>query len=223
MKHRMFVLSILMILLIPEMTQAQYYDPQKMPRTGKWSFGLQTRYTTSSDFEGEGGSELSLRDSMGWGFGFDYHLHKNFELGMAFSWRSIGYNARIVDGDDPSSTSDYASTLSISTAALNGAWNILDGPFTPYVNGSIGWTIIDTNIIAGVGTGCWWDPWYGYVCGSYPTTYGRNTSTASLGLGGRFQVTGSFFLRAGYEYDWIGEGNVDGSNMLRIDFGFLMN
>jgi len=40
----------------------------------------------------------------------------------------------------------------------------------------IGWTWIDTNIPDGppVG-GCWWDPWWGYVC---TTTYPTKTKSA---------------------------------------------
>jgi hypothetical protein len=142
---------------------------------------------------------------------------------MAFSWRSIRYTASAIDGDDPSATSEYVGTLSVSTMAIVGAWNVLDGPITPYVNGSLGWTLFDSNVVSGLTSGCWYDPWWGYRCGTIPTTYGENTATTSLGLGGRFQLNKAFYIRAGYEYGWIGESSVDGTHMLRIDFGFLMN
>jgi len=223
MKNRMMIMSILMVLIIPQWSEAQIFYDRNQERTGKWGFAMQTRYTTSRDFSGEGGSALKLDDNLGWGFGVDYHLHRNFELGMAFNWRSIRYTASVIDGDDPSSTSDYVGTMSVSTMAINGAWNVLDGPITPYVNGSLGWTLFDSNVVSGLTSGCWYDPLWGYTCGTFPTTYGRDTVTTSLGLGGRFQLNQAFYIRAGYEYGWIGEGSIDGTHMLRIDFGFLMN
>jgi len=160
---------------------------------------------------------------MGWGFGINYHLHPNFDLGAAFRWRSINYRATAIDADDPNNVLEYSNKMDISTMALTGNWNILKGPITPYVSGSIGWTIIDTNIFAGISGGCWWDPWWGPICDRYPVTYGDDTASFSLGAGGRFQLTDNFFIRVGYEHGWLNSGNVDGTDMLRIDFGFLMD
>ena len=223
MKQRLIILSVLTALLIPCLAQAQKPSSWVPTREGKWEFSMQTRYTTSAEFAGQGDSKLNLDDDLGWGFGVNYHLNKKFNLGMLFSWRSIGYRATGIDGIDPGTTIEYSNNLSISTVALTGDWNILEGPITPYVSGGIGWTLIDTNIVSGVSNGCYWDYWYGYVCGTVPTTYGNDLFTYNMGLGGRFQVNDSFFIKAGYEYVWIGEGNVDGTNMLRMDFGFLMN
>jgi opacity protein-like surface antigen len=223
MKQRLMILFLLATLLTPCLAQAQKPSNWEPTRAGKWEFSLQTRYTTSKEALGAGGSKLKLDDDLGWGFGFNYHLNKKFDLGMLFSWRTIGYQATGIDGIDPGTTIDYSNNLSISTFAITGDWNILEGPFTPYINGVLGWTLIDTNIVAGLSNGCYWDPWWGYICGTVPTTYGKDVFTYGLGAGGRFQVSESFFLRAGYEYAWIDAGNIDGTNMLRIDFGFLMN
>jgi hypothetical protein len=43
----------------------------------------------------------------------------------------------------------------------------------------------------------------------------------TLGLGGRFEVSHSTFLRAGYERGWLDTSSFDGSNMIRIDIGFM--
>lgn len=106
--------------------------------------------------------------------------------------------------------------------ALNGHWNIFDGPITPYLGGSIGVTMIDTNVLAGIDSGCWWVPWWGLRCGRWPVTYGETTASYTLGGGFRFQLTDNFFIRAGYERGWISSGDVDGTNMFRIDLGMLM-
>ena len=78
---------------------------------------------------------------------------------------------------------------------------MLDRSLTPYVEGGIGWTYIDSNIIDGIpSTGCWWDPWWGPVCATFPTTYGKNVWSFALGAGLRAELTDTFFLRGGYEY-----------------------
>ena len=91
-----------------------------------------------------------------------------------------------------------------------------------YVNGSIGWMHIDTNIFAGWTSGCWWYPYWGYVCGPIPLTYGANTTSYTLGVGGRFEMTEGFFLRAGYERGWTGLDETSGADMLRIDIGLML-
>jgi len=159
---------------------------------------------------------------VGWGFGFGYNLDEHLNLGLAFNWRSINYQATAVDADDPSRVVHYGSRLDISTLGLTGDWNILPGGLTPYIHGELAWMIVDTNIFADWGSSCWWDPWWGYRCGGVPVHYGKNTGAYTLGLGGRFHVTNSFFVRVGYEHIWLGIDTVDGSDMLRIDLG-LMN
>ena len=81
--------------------------------------------------------------------------------------------------------------------------------------------LINTNIYAGSVPGCWWDPWWGYVCGQYPTTYGANATAGTVGVGGHFEVSPKFFLRAGYEYGWVDNSGVDGAHMFRLDIGLL--
>jgi len=150
-------------------------------------------------------------------------LNRNFDLGGSFTGRSINYKATAIDASDPNNTFEYGNKLDITTIALTGHWNILDGPITPYLSGSIGWSIVDTNILAGINSGCWWVPYWGYRCGRWPVTYGDSTASFSLGVGGRFEFTDNLFVRVGYEYGWLDSGPVDGTNMFRIDFGFLIS
>ena len=81
--------------------------------------------------------------------------------------------------------------------------------------------MIDTNIHAGWSQGCYWYPYLGYVCGAYPATYGTNAAAYNIGVGGRFELTPSFFVRVGYEYGGLDIDAVDGQHMMRIDLGFL--
>lgn len=214
MIRQIIILAVLTVMLAATAGARRYSY-----RQNTWEFSLRTSYLTSQDVETEGGSSLSLQDNLGWGFGFAYNFNQHFNLGVDFSWQSINYTAVIVDGSDPDLTEEYSSRLDTSTWALTGNYHILKGPFTPYVTGSLGGALIDTNIFSGWGSVCWWDPWWGYMCSTHPTTYGKTTISANLGLGGRFDLTQHFFVRAGYEYNWLGLDEIDGKHMFRTNLG----
>lgn len=188
-------------------------------RAGHWDFSVQTRYTASKDYDGAGGSRLALEDDLGWGFGFGYHANERFNVGFLMSWRSINYAASAVDATDATNVLNYSNWLDTGTFAVTGDWNILPQKFTPYVSGALGWTMIDTNIAAGISSGCWWDPWWGYVCSTYATTYGTDAFSYAIGAGLRLEVSQAFFLRVGYDYNGMDLDNVDGLNIFRVDAG----
>jgi opacity protein-like surface antigen len=191
-------------------------------RTGYWDFTVQTRYTASRDFSGAGGSKLSLEDDLGWAFGVGYNLNERFNIGGFVSWRTIDYTATDVDTDDPTSTTTYTGWLDTGSFSVNAFWNVLPKAVTPYATGSIGWVMVDTNIPAGFATGCWWDPWWGYVCNTYATTYGEDGAGYSLGVGLSVQPSSIFFLRAGYDRLWVDiDGAADDFDLFRVDAGFM--
>jgi hypothetical protein len=81
----------------------------------------------------------------------------------------------------------------------------------------------DSGIPQGVTTGCWWYPWYSYVCG--PVTYNRTSTdwTYGVGAGLRWDVTGGLFLKGGIQQQWIPAGSANGTpsfTLGRIDAGF---
>jgi len=57
------------------------------------------------------------------------------------------------------------------TLMAEATYNILARPLTPYGTGGLGWSWVDNNIATEPPTvGCWWVPWYGYVCEGYENT-----------------------------------------------------
>jgi len=143
-----------------------------------WEFTIQTRYSWSKDYSSDNGTTVNLNNDLGWGFGFGYNLSEQFNLGFAFTWRSVYYNATIVSATDPAETRTYGNNLDTSTIAATGHYSFGKGRLKPYLAGNLGWVGFDTNIVAGVDSGCWYYPYYGYVCGSYTQTYGTDAFTA---------------------------------------------
>ncbi len=214
--NKILVGLILCVAFIPQV-QAQ----DQLIRTGHWDLGVQGRYVGSQDSASEGGSSITLDNSFGWGLAIHYNFNQQFSLGMDFSMHSIGYTAQLVDVDDPSLIGSYSNNLDVAKFGVVGTWNVLKGPYTPYINGAVSWTQIDTNIDSGMEDGCYWDPYMGEICGPYPTTYETETASFSFGLGGRFELRGPFFVRAGYEYSNLNIDAIDGQHIMRIDLGFL--
>ena len=220
--HKAMYLAVILALITPATEAvAQLSGRPMMTRGDRWEFSVQTRYTWSKDVTGEQGSSLSVGEDLGWGFGFAYNFNQRFNLGMIFAWRTVPYEATALSVENPGETYRYSGQMTTSTFGAIGEYNILKGKFTPYVSGQWAWFHINTNIFAGWGSGCWWDPIWGYVCGAVPYTYGLSTSVYGLGAGVRYDFNDKVFMKAGYEHGWISAGSVDGNDIMRIDIGFL--
>jgi opacity protein-like surface antigen len=195
-------------------------------RAQRWDLSVETRYSTSQDYSsdvnGDGTSDVGLEidDDLGWGFGFAYNVNEKVNVGLLMSWRSIPYTATSSDETDPSNTRQYGGELDSGTIALMAQYNILPKTVTPYVNGGVGYTLVDTNIVADYYTGCWYDPWYGYICDGYTTTYGVDGASFALGAGLRIEPKGPVFIQIGYESDWLDVDQAEQFNIFRVDLGF---
>ncbi|HEX6790225.1 MAG TPA: hypothetical protein VF247_02855, partial [Candidatus Krumholzibacteria bacterium] len=139
-----------------------------------------------------------------------------------FSWRTIDYTATDVDQTDPLNTTSYSGWLDTGNFAASAIFNLLPKALTPYVQGTVGWAMVDTNIPSGFASGCWWDPWWGYICDGYATTYGEDGVAYSLGGGISLQPSEIFFVRVGYDRMWIDMDDAsDNADLFRVDAGFL--
>lgn len=225
MMKRVLCLMIF-VLLFATVAEAQQRRPRTIgwKREGTWDLGITTRYSWGKDYDFDGGSQARFHDDLGWGFSLGYNFSEHFNLGFAFAWRSVGYDATVLglDENDEPTSRETGGQVTTSNFGLNGEYNVLKGRFTPYVNGTWSWMHINSNVFAGWTSGCWWYPYYGYVCGPIPVTYGTNTSAYSLGLGVRYELKESLYLRLGYERGWINEDSFDSTDMLRVDIGFML-
>jgi opacity protein-like surface antigen len=177
-------------------------------RVGKWQFSFPVTFTSGTTVDGQEGTSFKLNDDVGFGVGFGFNLNPHLMLGVDFTWLSANYNASItadVNGDHiPDSKIDVSGTLDAATLQFVAQYNILKGRVTPFLRGSFGWTWVDSNIPAGAPVGgCWWDPWYGYICGSWQPTYGATRFAYGVAGGVRGELTPRFYLEASYNVLWL--------------------
>ena len=58
-------------------------------------------------------------------------------------------------------------------------------------------------------TGCYWDPWYGQICGTFQSTRSTDAFTYDLGLGVRWDLSTGYSLRLVYEKAWYDVENAE--------------
>jgi hypothetical protein len=80
------------------------------------------------------------------------------------------------------------------------------------VTASAGWAWIDTNIATGPPqTGCWWDPWWGYICTTFQNTKSLDGFSYGLGVGARYDINDQFAVKAAYRMQWVDLSNASGT------------
>ena len=147
-----------------------------------WEFGGELIYQDSTEFNSDENSSASLDSDLGFALTFGYRFSSKLEFTFGIDWNNIDYKAHVVSADFPGLSADIDGELEAWTPRVGANFNFIDGPITPYISGVIGYSFIDTNIPDGPPqTGCWWDPWYGQICGTWQNT--RSTEEFMYGLG----------------------------------------
>jgi len=196
-------------------------------RAQKWQFTFPITFTSGVSVDGEDGTKFDMNDDVGWGLGFGYNLNENFLVGADFTWLSANYDASIatdINNDQiPDATASVAGTLDAGTLNFYGQYNILKKPITPFVRAGFGWTWIDSNIPAGPPIGsCWWDPWYGYICGSWQPTYGATDFSYGGAVGVHADIHDKFMVELSYNLLWIDFDKSDTTSFdgVRLNLGW---
>lgn len=220
----MSIRPILLCLLMLAVAVPAAAQRQSSERAGAFQISLQTRYTPSTDVEGDNGTGVEIEDDMGWGFGMSFNFTPKLNLGVGFNWRTVPYTATIIDVDDPDVSERILSEFDVGAMELRGSYFFLDKVLTPYVNGSWGILFVDSNIQASTSTGCWYWPYWGIVCTDYSQNYGVTTWSAGLGGGVRWEPgsEGNLFINLGYEYGWTGSDLLDNAHIVKLEFGLLL-
>ncbi|MBX5461266.1 MAG: outer membrane beta-barrel protein [Steroidobacteraceae bacterium] len=198
---------------------------QDVTREAGGEFGFDVLYEFSKDIRFEGGSSLDKSDDFGVALSFGYRFNPKWELQFMIDWNDIDYNGTLQSASFPGLSADISGTMELFTPKVNGVYNFMNGPITPFVTAGIGWSFIDTNIPTGqVQVGCWWDPWWGQVCTPYQPTKDTDAFTYQVGGGVRWDVADFLSLKLIYERTWydLNHATSDpGVDQIRVGLAWL--
>jgi hypothetical protein len=189
-------------------------------RGGKSEFYIAPGMTSGENYTFEGGSNAKTDTgySLTLGYAFNFDQHKS--LGIEFGWGSQDYRATVI-GDNGTRRADVTGSLDTWTVRFLGTYNFMEGNFTPFVTGGLGWTYLDTNVPTGLPQNvCWYYPWYAY-CTAYVPTATTTKFSYNAGAGLRLD-SGKGVFRFLVSEQWMDFGGGYGSGSVtqyRIDFG----
>lgn len=205
---RRFVLFVLLV-AFSSTVLAQYDNPRKKrsaagSRDTRFETSVILAFQNGLDETSEGGSELDVDSTMGWGVNIGWNWTAKWNLAYRFISTSPKYFALIVPEDPEILSVPVEHKMSKSSHQLNVTYNFSEKAFTPFVLAGIGWTKIDSNVpTGGVEGGCWWDPWWGYICFADWKTFDTSEFTYNLGLGVRWDINNAIYTRAAYSREFI--------------------
>ncbi|MDH4107548.1 MAG: porin family protein [Gammaproteobacteria bacterium] len=213
--------SLLLLLAAPTLALAQGYGGTR-GGAGTWEWAVAGIYQDSESATSGGGSAVTMDSAVGLGFNIGYYLNDRIMLGGEIEWLSPDYDATLIsEGGDQERISH---SLSQFNFRFKGTFNLLEGPFTPYVDLNAGWTYFDSNVADGPPiVGCWWVwPW-GYICDGYYNTYTETSFSYGAGLGLRYRFTGGAMLKLsynGYVLDDIGSASDPSLSAAKLEVAF---
>jgi len=201
MKIRLFgILVLAAAILTPSLGLAQGASK----REPGMEFGVDVLYQLTATSHFDGGSKLKTDDDLGASLYFGYRFNPKVELNFLLDWNQVNYDGDLQSASFPGLSASVHGDMETFAFRINGVYNFIDGPLTPFVSGGLGYSWIDTNIPTGqVQVGCWWDPWYGQICTPYQPTKSVDAFTYQAGLGARWDITDYFTMRFTWEHSWF--------------------
>lgn len=212
------IVIALLALALPALTFAQGN------RAGTWEWSIAAIYQDSASSGAAGGSNLKLDNELGLGFGFGYNFTDKLALSGDFEWLRPDFTATLVNENDPNDRRQINHTMSQFNGRMKGTLTFLSGPLSPYVEAGIGWSYFDSNVADGPPvTGCWWHPWWGYICEGFYNTFDSTEFTYGGALGLRYMMRGGMTLKLSVNQYWVDAGNAGGDpelNAARLELGW---
>ena len=211
-----------LILLITALVAAAPAHAQST-RGGKGEFYLSPVFTDGKSYSFEGGSTAKTDTGFGITLGYAFNFDQKRALGIEFAWSDQDYVANVQGGTgNLGNNGTIRAALETWTVRFLGTYHFMEGNFTPFVTGGLGWTYVDSNIPTGLPENlCWYYPWYGSYCATYVPTATSTKFSYNAGLGLRMEM-GKGFIRGMVNQQWIDFGGNYGSDSVtqyRIDFG----
>jgi len=208
-----------LVLALAGLTLGQVASAQT--REAGWDVGFDVIYQDSTSLTSKFGSVIKLDDDWGLSFNFGYRFNPHLELHFALDYAEVDYEGTLVR--EGGGTFGVRGDMEAFTPRVDLHYNLMAGPFTPFIMAGFGYSFIDTNIPNGrPSTGCWWDPWYGQICTSVQPTHGVDEFVYQTGLGVRWDFARTTSLRLSVEKHWIDLPNANGSpGVVQAKLGFV--
>jgi opacity protein-like surface antigen len=187
-----------------------------------WEFGGELIYQDSQDISGDNGSTAEIDSDVGLALTFGYRVNERLVVNFGLDWNNVDYQAFLVSGDLPNLSATVDGELESFTPRVGVDFNFMEGPITPYVNATIGYSFIDTNIPDGPPqTGCWWDPWYGQICGTWQSTRSVEEFVYGAGLGVRWDTSDTLSVKLEYHKRWIDASDAGSPDFDQLKLGVV--
>jgi opacity protein-like surface antigen len=181
------------------------------PQAGQWEATVGVIASNSSDVDFDGGTTAAIDSGFGFMAGAGYHFTDRLRVGSTFTFDQKDYSADVA-GDAPGESYAIEGSLDTMSLMFDAAYTFLTGPLTPYVVGGVGWAWVDTNIAsAPPEVGCWWHPWWGYVCTSWQDTRTVDGLAYEVGIGMRYNFSSSLAADGAYRMRWMDFENATGT------------
>jgi len=176
-----------------------------------WQARLGVNYQPTTEVDFDGGSTVEFNSSTSFLIGLGYELSKNFEIGANFTYDKRDYEASLA-GDQQGERFAVEGDLESMGAMFDLSYYFLTGRIRPFIATGVGWNFVDTNIpTAPPQVGCWWNPWYGYICEDFQDTKSVDGFAYQVGAGVRYQVNPKFSVSGSYKMNWVDFPKADGT------------
>ncbi len=171
--------------------------------------GINNQQTTDVDFDG--GSTAEFNSSTGFLIGLGYELSKHFEVGANLTYDERDYDG-LLAGDEPDEVFRVRGDLESMGVMFDLSYYFLTGRVRPFVSAGAGWNFVDTNIpTSPPQVGCWWNPWFGYICEGFQETKSVDGFAYQVGAGVNYRINPSILLSGSYRMNWLDFPKADGT------------
>jgi opacity protein-like surface antigen len=220
------LVTLLLLLALSTSLHAQRFNQKREYeglRDGTWEASLLLGSQGSLSVDGESGSSVDFDSEMAWGFSVGWNWTPKWNFSWRFMLAKPDYTAIIVPEDPDLPTQILPYSADRYSNQLNATYHFLRGPLTPYVEAGLGWAKVDSNVPSQPPTtGCWWDPWWGYICDTTWNTYDASGFSYSVGLGLRWDINGALFARGSWNREFFSADRADFDfDTYALEFGLM--
>lgn len=186
-------------------------DEPAWSNSGPWQARIGANYQPTQDIDFDGGSRVEFNSSTGFLIGLSYALSEHFEVGGNLSYDDRDFEG-ILAGDETDIRFPVRGNVESTGVMFDLSYYFLTGRIRPFVSTGAGWNFVDTNIpTAPPQVGCWWNPWYGYICEGFQETKSVDGFAYQAAAGVNVRMNSTLSLSGSYRMNWVDYPKADGT------------